>query len=72
MANTVATIQTTSTPIVTKIIKNQTATTDITGLNIDYNVVANGEVLAYNSSSNTFVPVSVSAARGGIDGGEVT
>jgi hypothetical protein len=72
MANTVATIQTTSTPIVTKIIKNQTATTDITGLNINYQTIANGEILAYNSSSNTFTPVSVAAARGGIDGGEVT
>tara|TARA_B100000900_G_scaffold415854_1_gene447530 strand:+ start:27707 stop:27925 length:219 start_codon:yes stop_codon:yes gene_type:complete len=72
MANTVATIQSSSTPIVTKIIKNQTATTDITGLNINYQTVANGEVLAYNSSSNTFVPVSVASARGGIDGGEVT
>lgn len=72
MANTVATIQSSSTPIVTKIIKNQTATTDITGLNINYQTVANGEILAYDSSSNTFAPVSVASARGGIDGGEVS
>jgi myo-inositol-hexaphosphate 3-phosphohydrolase len=65
-----ATISSTSDPIVTKIIKNQTTTNDIQGMTINYSTVANGEVLAYSAAANSFVPSSsVSAAPTAIDGG---
>ncbi len=74
MANTSikATIQSTQNPVVTKIIKNQTNVADVGGINVNYETVANGHVLAYNQQSNTFAPISVASARGAIDGGEVT
>ncbi len=73
MANTAisATIKTTSSPIVTKIIAGKQAVDSLNGTSITY-PVTNGHVLAYNSSANTFTPVSVASARGSIDGGEVT
>ena len=75
MANTSikATIQSTSNPIVTKIIKNQSAVNDLSGISIDYEATANGYVLAYDASSNNFTPVTVTSALGasGIDGGVV-
>ena len=73
MSNTAisATIKTTSTPIVTKIIAGKQSVDTLNGTTITY-PVTNGHVLAYNSTSNTFNPVSVSTARGSIDGGEVT
>jgi len=71
MANTITTVVSTSSPIVTKIIKNQTSTADITGLSIDYTTVANGTVLAYNQTSNTFSPVSAESLVNTLDGGLV-
>ena len=74
MANTSikATIQSTQNPVVTKIIKNQTNVADVGGINVNYETVANGHVLAYHQQSNTFAPISVASARGAIAGGEVT
>jgi hypothetical protein len=71
MANTITTVISTSTPIVTKMIKNQTSTADVTGLAIDYNTIANGEILAYNQTSNAFSPVVASTLVSAIDGGLV-
>jgi|TARA_R110000851_G_scaffold102985_2_gene219771 myo-inositol-hexaphosphate 3-phosphohydrolase len=64
-----ATISSTSDPIVTKIIKNQTTTNDIQGLTINYATVANGEVLSYSASANSFVPISSITTITAIDGG---
>jgi myo-inositol-hexaphosphate 3-phosphohydrolase len=71
MANTITTVISTSSPIVTKMIKNQTSTADITGLAIDYNTIANGVILAYNQTSNAFSPVAAESLVSAIDGGLV-
>lgn len=61
MANTITTVVSTSSPIVTKVIKNAPQTiSDITGVTIDYSTASNGDVLTYLASSNTFVPQEVS------------
>ncbi len=61
-----ATIQSTADPVVTKVIQGQVSlSSGISGLNVNYNGLANGSVLNYQSSSNTFV----ASAIGNLDGG---
>ena len=59
MANTLTTVVSTSSPIVTKVIKNAPQTiNDVSGVTIDYTTASNGDVLTYLASSNTFSPTT--------------
>ena len=70
--NLKATIITSATPIVTKVLKSSPqAVNDVTGLTIDFNSVKDGEVLTYDSGSNVFSAKSVLDTILIIDGGDV-
>jgi hypothetical protein len=73
MANTITTVVSSSSPIVTKVLKNAPqAVNDVTGLTVDYTSVSNGEVLTYDASSNVFVAKAIPDATVTIiDGGLV-
>tara|TARA_R110000822_G_scaffold3972_4_gene16973 strand:- start:232 stop:453 length:222 start_codon:yes stop_codon:yes gene_type:complete len=72
MANVKATIVTSATPIVTKLLRNTPSkVNDITGLTIDFSTVAEGQVLSYDSVSNVFSAKSVLDTILIIDGGDV-
>ena len=70
--NLKATIITSATPIVTKVLKSSPqAVNDVTGLTTDFNSVKDGEVLTYDSGSNVFSAKSVLDTILIIDGGDV-
>lgn len=62
-----ATIRTTSDPVVTKIIQGQISmASGISGLNVNYETIANNDVIVYDAASNTFVAkVGVTDLDGG-------
>ena len=70
--NVKATIVTSATPIVTKVLKSSPqAVNDVTGLTIDFNSVRDGDVLTYDSTSNVFTARSALDTILIIDGGDV-
>lgn len=64
-----STVQTSSQPIVTKMVGGVPSIDNITGFNVDYDTIVEGEILVYNASSNTFTNGQVSLSVGDIDGG---
>lgn len=61
-----ATLGVTSAPVVTRIVKGQSSVDDISGLNVDYATVQNGDVLGYNAASNTFTTVAAAVNDQGV------
>lgn len=53
-------------PVVTKIIKGQPSIDDVSGINVNYETVEDGNVLGYDASSNTFTTVVALAADQGV------
>lgn len=52
-----------SSPVVTSVVKGQPTLDDVQGFSINFDTVANGQVLSYQASSNTFVPINNDAAN---------
>ena len=55
-----------SSPVVTTVIKGQPTLDDIQGFSINFDTVANGQVLSYQATSNTFVPTDVVSTDYGV------
>jgi hypothetical protein len=54
-----ATVGDSSSPVVTSVVKGQPTLDDVQGFSVDFNAVANGQILTYQASSNTFVPLTL-------------
>lgn len=66
-SGTKASVITTSTPVVTRVVRGEISINNITGMSIDYETIQDNYVLSYDATSNTF---QGTPAVEELDGGE--